>query len=123
MCTCNCNSQPLQAALRILADAGQLKRVGGDYKIPATESDIRERAEEFIADQGFVTTLQIKDSLRADEFYVTQKEVSDTMTDMAVEGEVRAAFIETNGKQHRLFYDESVPEHVALAAYRVVSKS
>ena len=123
MCTCNCSSQPLQAALKILADAGQLKRVGGDFKIPAISEDIKDRALEFISEQGFVTTLQIKDSLRADDFYITQQEVSDVMTELAVGGIVQATFIETHGKSHRLFYDESVPEHVAIAAYRVISKA
>ena len=45
------------------------------------------------------------------------------MTVLALDGVVQATFIETDGKNHRLFYDESVPEHVAIAAYRVVSNS
>ena len=122
-CNCNCNSQPLQAALKILADTGQLKSIDGEYKIPVSSNDIKDRALEFIAEQGFVTTLQIKDSLREDGFYVLQTGVSNVMTVLALDGVVQATFIETDGKNHRLFYDESVPEHVAIAAYRVVSNS
>lgn len=116
-------SSPLISALKILDIAGQLKKVDGEYKMPVTKQDIIDRALQFIEEQGFVTTLQIKDSLREDDFYVTQREVSDVMTDLAVEDTVRAVFIETNGVNHRLFYDESVPEHIAIAAYRVISNS
>ena len=116
-------SSPLISALKILDIAGQLKQVGGEYKIPVTKQDIQDRALQFIEEQGFVTTLQIKESLRDDDFYVTQGEISDVMTDLATADIVRAAFIETRGKNHRLFYDESVPEHIAIAAYRVISNS
>jgi hypothetical protein len=116
-------SSPLISALKILEVAGQLKKIDGEYKIPINRQDIINRALEFIEEQGFVTTLQIKESLREDDFYVTQGEISDVMTELAVDDTVRATFIETNGKTHRLFYDEAVPEHIAIAAYRVISNS
>jgi hypothetical protein len=71
MFRCSCSSQPLNAALKILSDAGQLKRVGDKYLVPVTSEDIADRALEFIAEQGFVTTLQIKESLRVDDRYVS----------------------------------------------------
>jgi hypothetical protein len=45
------------------------------------------------------------------------------MTELAEDEIVKATFVTTHGKNHRLFYDEDVPEHIAVAAYRVISNS
>jgi hypothetical protein len=113
------NTPALQAALRILEDAGQLKEVAGKYYLAAPQQAIRDTANEFVQKQGFVTTLQIKEVMRKRGFFVKQGDVSEEMTYMHDEGEICVTNVTNprSGRMHRLFFDASVPEPIAIAAF------
>jgi hypothetical protein len=111
------NPKALQAALDTLQRAGQLMQVGGQYKLRASTDVICDCAEQLIEKQGFATTLQIKETLRLQGFFVKQHEISNTMTQFEQEGNVQVTNVETHGKQHRLFFDLGTPEAIAVAAY------
>jgi hypothetical protein len=111
------SSTALAAALATLQRAGQLKQVGGQYFLPVNDSVIRDTAKNLIEKQGFVTTLQIKQQLRGDGYFVKQFQISEEMTAMVEDGEVEFTNVNTNGKEHRLFYDGGTPEPIAVAAY------
>jgi hypothetical protein len=112
------DSRPLQAALRILQKAGKLHQLGNEFLPSASYEDIIDTANDFINEQGFVTTLQIKGSLREDGYFVKQHDISLAMTE-AVENDLfKCTHVNTDGKQHRLFFDETVPERIAVLAYQ-----
>jgi hypothetical protein len=117
MCIRNNNSKALQAALDTLQRAGRLKQVNGQYKLSVSTDTICDCAVQLIEEQGFVTTLQIKETLRSQGYFVKQHEISGTMTQFEQEGEVNSTNVETHGKQHRLFFDPGTPEAIAVAAY------
>jgi hypothetical protein len=111
------NSKGLQAALDTLQRAGRLKLFGDQYKLRASIGDIYVCAEQLIEEQGFVTTLQIKETLRTQSYFVKQHEISSAMTQYEQLGNVQVTNVETHGKQHRLFFDLGTPEAIAIAAY------
>jgi hypothetical protein len=111
------NSRGLAAALATLQRSGQLKQIGGNLFLPITGDDIRETAEDLINKQGFVTTLQIKLTLRDAGYAVKQYQISNEMSDMAEDGEVNFTNVDTKGKTHRLFFDNDTPAPIAVAAY------
>ena len=120
----NCNSsngtvnhKAFQAALNVLKKAGKLTEVKGQLYIPIDTDIIRDAANEFLEKQGFVTTLQIKNHLRNNQYFVKQSDVSDELTDMADEGEIQFTQVNSYGKQHRLFFANGTPEPIAVAAF------
>lgn len=112
------NSRPLQAALSILQKAGKLHQVGNEFLPPASYEDIIDTANDFINEQGFVTTLQIKGALREDGYFVKQRTISAVMTSAVENNLFEFTYVNTDGKRHRLFFDETVPEHIAVLAYQ-----
>lgn len=125
MCTCtnkttgNVNQKALQAIFNTLRKSGKLKEVGGQFYLPVDSQTIRNAANQFVENQGFVTTLQIKEALRKQGFYVTQAEISEEMSDMVEDGDVQFTNVNSSGKTHRLFYGEGTPEHLAVMAFAV----
>jgi len=120
-CKCNpgntLNQKAYHAALQTLRRAGKLKEVKGQYYVPVEEEVIRETAEKFLAGQGFVTTLQIKDHLRKNNYFVKQSDVSDVLTEMFNEGDILFTNVNSNGKDHRLFYTHGTPAGLAVLAF------
>jgi hypothetical protein len=94
-----------RAIIHALTDMGKIGKDGNQYFLIPSEEDFKFAVEAILAykTEHTVTTLEVKELMRATDFYVTQADVSNALTNFVDYGELIYANTETNGVQHRIF--------------------